>query len=98
VQNRFDLGRIDVVSKADQHLFAASDDGEISLRHAHEIAGSEPAVRIDRLRCFLRRPVITLHHTGTAHPKLADLAGPNVLPRGIHEPCFQSWKGSADAA
>ena len=74
IEHRLDLRRIDVEARTDDHFLGAADDMEAIAVEAREIAGIEPALRIDRLGREIGGAVVAAHHVAAAYVKLADLA------------------------
>jgi len=71
-QHGLDLCRIDVEPGADDHLLGPPDDVEGTVLETGQIAGIEPAVRIDCLGGQIGGPVVAAHHVRPADVKLAD--------------------------
>src|SRR5581483_6532678 len=69
-----DLGRIDIEAGSNDHLLGAADDVHLVALEAGEIAGVEPAVRIDRLGREIGRTVVTAHDVGPADVELTNIA------------------------
>src|SRR5262249_21835328 len=74
IENRLDLGRIHIETRADDQLLSPPDDEEELAVGPSEAAGVEPAVAIDRLGRELRCSIIAEHHIRAAHVQFADLA------------------------
>src|SRR4029077_19814189 len=71
----FNLGWKDLEAAAVDHVLAAIDDEyRAILIHAGEVAGVQPAVRLDSLARCRFISVITLHDDGAAYHQFADLS------------------------
>ena len=74
IQDRFDLGRIDVEARADDQLLGAADDEQASpSKRARSPVLNQPSLSI-AAAVAIRRAVVAAHHVGAAHMQLADLA------------------------
>ena len=70
-----DLGREHLeAGRVDHVLLAVDDEDGAVLVHAREVAGVQPAVRLDRLPRRLVVPVVALHDDRAPDHQLADLA------------------------
>src|SRR5947209_3055882 len=75
-QEIFNLARIDVFAAADDHLFFAATNRDVSvfiLRR--QITGAQPAIGSDGFVGGLRLVVIAFHDQVSAHPQLTGLVG-----------------------
>ena len=59
VQRRFDLGRINIISEANDQFFGSADDEKISVFEPGKIAGVEPSFWIDCRSRIFRRAMVT---------------------------------------
>src|SRR5215467_12807440 len=73
IQNRLDLGWIDVESGADDHFLGASDDIKAIRLELRQIAGIEPSIAVDDLGSQIRSTVVATHDVATAYVKFADI-------------------------
>ncbi|MNC49318.1 hypothetical protein D3C75_984890 [compost metagenome] len=70
-QHIFDLLRINVLATANDHLFKASDDDQITiLIDPPDVTGVQPAID-DGLRCFFGFTKVTAHDVRALHQHLA---------------------------
>src|SRR5882757_9955611 len=76
IEHGLDFRRIDVETRADDHFLGAADDIKAIAVEPREVAGIEPALRIDRFGGEIGGAVVTTHHVAAAHVKFADLAIP----------------------
>ena len=98
VQDRFDLGRIDVEARTDDQLLGAPGDEQRLAFEAREVAGVEPAVAVDGRGSRVRRAVVAAHDVGAAHMQLADLAVWHRRPVAAHQAHLDAGQDRADRA
>ena len=93
-QDGFDLARVDVLAAADDHLLDPARDAAVAaLVHGAEVAGVQPAARVDRRAGGLRVAEVARHDVVAAGADLADgpaghgLAGGHVgdLDLGVRQ-------------
>src|ERR1700723_698328 len=95
VQNRFNFRWVDVLSEANDQFLASTNDEEISVLEAGQVARVEPSLGIDRSSRLLWRVIITLHHIRTAHPQFADFSLGDRLLIGAYQLHFHSRQNPA---
>src|SRR5450755_98067 len=66
IQDRLDIDRIDVKAGTHDKFLGASDDVEIAVLEASQVARVEPSLAVDRRRGFFRRPIVALHDVWSA--------------------------------
>jgi hypothetical protein len=85
----FDFVRIDVEAGYENHVLLAIDDVEVaSFIHLRDVAGMQPAIGAENLRCLSGPLPVALHDLRTLQAQLADLADAQrvaivVLDRGV---------------
>ena len=81
-QDALDLGRIDVEAGGEDHVLHPVDDREVAvLVHRRDVAGVQPAVRLDRRGRALLVAVVAEHHERPAEHQLAALADRHLARR-----------------
>ncbi len=79
-QDPFDLGRVDVLAAADDHVLDAVGDVDVAVGiHVAAIAGAQPAVLGDRRGGRLRLAPVAAHQLFAADPDLARDTGRDRL-------------------
>src|SRR5260370_16821955 len=70
-----DLRREEIFAPANHHIFEPTHDVDIALRiHSCQVAGVQPALRINRLGGLLRHVVVALHHKEATTPAFTSLS------------------------
>jgi len=96
IQNRLDLGRIDVESGADDHFLGAPDDVEAVRLEFRQIAGIEPSFAADRCRKPSSARRCTPRGFAAATTPRSDRCRFRVVPQAslLSSDCFRlfSWK------
>ncbi len=97
IQNRLDLGGVDVEPGANDEFFGAAGDVEMALTvHPGEIPCVEPALAVDRRRRQLRSTIVAQHHVGAANVQLAHFADRNRPALPVHDPVLDTGKKGAN--
>ena len=99
-RDRFDLGGIDVLAAADDHLLEASHDPDVAAGVARrQVAGVEPALAVDRRGRLLGHVEVALHHHRSAGPQLPGRPGrEGGAGRRVGDPHLRSGDRASDAA
>src|SRR5262249_3683373 len=100
VERALDLGRIDVLAAADDHVLHAVTDVEKAVDvEVADVAAAEPAVGVEALRRGVRAVPVARGSARAAHADLATSAGfADRISRAVDQSPFREDRGPAARA
>src|SRR5258705_5774516 len=74
VEHRLDFGRIDVKAEPDNQFLRTTDDEEVTVFEAREVACIEPSLRVNGLGGLVGCAIVTFHNARAVNPQFTGFA------------------------